>query len=118
VAISRKAGAKKHLTKSLMLKAEVLGKMGNTEEAIGSMQDALEAGRQVGNPPLLWQTHYGLGLLLEMRGNLQEARGHYAEAMTLIEATASKLDDPSLKDALLTGPEMKAVHEAYSKIEQ
>jgi tetratricopeptide (TPR) repeat protein len=115
--ISRKAGAKKHLTKSLKLKAEVLGKMGDTEEAIELMQDAREAGQQVGYPPLLWQTHYGLGLLLEKQGNLQEAREHYAEAITLTEATASKLDDASLKNALLTAPETKAMRDAYAGIQ-
>lgn len=118
VAISRKAGAKKHLSKSLKLKAEVLGKMGNTEEAIESMQDALEAGQQVGYPPLLWQIHHSLGNLLIEHGDSGKAKEHYAEAKALIEKTASKLNDPSLKDALLTGPEMMAIHEAYSKIEQ
>ena len=117
LAISRKAGAKKHLAKSLKLKAEVLSKMGNTEEAIELMQDALETGQPVGNPPLQWQTHYGLGLLLEKQGNLQEAREHYAEAVTLTEATASKLNDTSLKNALLTAPETKAMRDAYAGIQ-
>jgi tetratricopeptide (TPR) repeat protein len=115
--ISRKAGAKKHLTKSLKLKAEVLGKMGDIDDAIELMQDALETGQQVGYPPLLWQTHYGLGLLLEKQGNLQEAREHYVEAMTLTEATASKLDDESLKNALLTAPETRAMRDAYAGIQ-
>jgi tetratricopeptide (TPR) repeat protein len=115
--ISRKADAKKHLAKCLKLKAEVLSKMGNTEEAIELMQEALDTGQPVGNPPLLWQTHYGLGLLLEKQGNLQEAREHYAEAVTLTEATASKLDDASLKNALLTAPETKAMRDAYAGIQ-
>ncbi|UCD45939.1 MAG: tetratricopeptide repeat protein, partial [Candidatus Bathyarchaeota archaeon] len=118
VAISRKAGAKKHLTKSLKLRAKVLGKMGNTEGAIESMQDALEAGQQVGYPPLLWQIHHSLGNLLLEHGDPREAKEHYAEAKALIEETASKLNDPSLKDALLTGPEITAINEACSKIEQ
>jgi hypothetical protein len=115
--ISRKAGAKKHLTKSLKLKAEVLGKMGDTKGAIELMQDALEAAQQVGNPPLLWQIHHGLGLLLEGHGDPQRAREHHAEAMTLIEAAASKLDDASLKNSLLTALETGAIREAYSRTE-
>jgi tetratricopeptide (TPR) repeat protein len=117
VTISRIAGAKKHLTKSLKLRAEVLEKMGNTEGAIESMQDALESAKEVGNPPLLWQIHHGLGLLLEGHGDPERAREHHAEAMTLIEATASKLDDTSLKNALLTAPETGAIREAYSRTE-
>jgi len=117
VAISRKAGAKKHLTKSLKLRAEVLEKSGNTEGAIESMQDALETAQQVGNPPLLWQIYHGLGLLLEGHGDPQGAREHHAEAMALIEATASKLDDTSLKNSLLTAPETGAIRDAYTRTE-
>ena len=64
---------------------------------------------------MLWQIHHGLGLLLEGHGDLQMAREHHAEAMTLIEATASKLDDASLKNSLLTAPETGAIRDAYSR---
>jgi len=112
VAISREVGAKKHLAKSLKLKAEVLDKMGNEEGAIESMKDALEAADLVGNPPLLWQIHHGLGILLERQGELQRAKEHHAEAMTFIESTASKLDNIFLKNALLTAPETAAIRNA------
>jgi tetratricopeptide (TPR) repeat protein len=117
LAISKTIGAKKHTAKSLKLKAEVLGEMGNTGEAIDLMQDALIGARQVGNPPLIWQIHYGLGRLLEEQGNLREAKEHYAEAMTLIEATASKLNDVILKNALMTAPETRAIRDACTKAE-
>ena len=51
------------------------------------------------------------------QGNLQEAREHYAETITLTEATASKLDDASLKNTLLTAPETKAMRDAYAGIQ-
>jgi tetratricopeptide (TPR) repeat protein len=114
--ISKKADAKKHLSKSLKLKAEILSKMGNAEKAIEVMQDALETGLPGGNPPLLWRIHYGLGQLLETQGKLQKAKEHYAEATTLIEATASKLDDPSLKNTLLTAPRTMAIRDAFARI--
>lgn len=69
----------------------------------------LELAQQVGNPPLIWQIHHSLGLLLEKYGNLQKANEHYAEAIALIESTASKLDDPSLTNSLLTAPQTKAI---------
>jgi len=115
LAISEKAGAKKYISKSLKLKAEILTKMGKTEEAIELMQNALKFAQEVGNPPLLWQTHYSLGLLLEKQGNLQKANEHHAEAIALIEETASKLKDASLKNSLLTAPQTKAIHDAYTK---
>jgi len=113
--MSEKAGAKKYIAKSLKLKAEVLAKMGNMQEAIKLMGNALKLAQHVGNPPLIWQTHHSLGLLLEEYGNPQKANEHYAEAIALIEATASKLNDPSLKNSLLTAPQTKAIRDANAK---
>jgi len=113
--ISEKAGAKKYIAKGLKLKAEILAKMGNTQEAIELVENALKLAQEVGNPPLLWQIHYSFGLLLEKQGNLQKANEHYAEAIALIEETASKLNDASLKNSLLTAPQTKAIHDAYAK---
>jgi len=115
LAISEKADAKKYIAKGLKLKAEVLAKMGKIEEAVKRMENALKLAQDVGNPPLLWQTHYSLGLLLEKHGNPQKANEHYAEAITIVEETASKLKDPSLKNILLTAPQTKAIQDAYTK---
>jgi predicted ATPase len=115
LAISRKAGAKKYIAKGLKLKAEILAKMGNPEEAIELMQNALKLAQELGNPPLLWQTHYSLGALLEKQERQQEANKHYAEAIALVEETASKLNDASLKDTLLTAPQTKAIRDAHAR---
>jgi tetratricopeptide (TPR) repeat protein len=113
--MSKKAGAKKYIVKGLKLKSEILAKTDNHEEASELMQNALELAQEVGNPPLLWQTHYSLGLLLEKQGNLQRANEHYAQAIALIEETASKLKDESLKESLSTAQQTKAIQEAYAK---
>jgi len=113
--ISEKAGARKYIAKGLKLKAEALAEMGNIEKAIDVMENALRFAQQVGNPPLLWQIHYGLGLLLEKHVNTQKANEHYAQAIGLIDATASKLNDPSLKNSLLTAAQTKAIHDAYAR---
>ena len=113
--MSEKANAKKYIAKSLKLKAEVLAKVGNMEEAVKLMGNALKSAQQVGNPPILWQTHYSLGHLLEKHGNPQKANEHYAQAITLIEETASRLSDASLKNVLLTAPQIKAIRDAYAK---
>jgi tetratricopeptide (TPR) repeat protein len=115
LAISEKADAKKYIAKGLKLKAEVLAKMGSTEEAIRLMGNALKLAQQVGNPPILWQTHHSFGLLFEKRGNLREANEHYAESITLIETTASKLNDASLKNSLLTATQTNAIRDAYAR---
>ncbi|MFQ6068854.1 MAG: tetratricopeptide repeat protein, partial [Candidatus Bathyarchaeia archaeon] len=115
LAISEKADAKKYIAKGLKLKAEALAKMGKIREAIELMENALKLAQQVGNPPLLWQIHHSLGLLLEKHGDSQKANEHHGEAITLIETTASKLNDPSLTNALLTAPLTKAIRDAYAK---
>jgi len=115
LAISEKAGAKKYVAKGWKFKAEVVAKMGDIEEAVKLMENALKLAQDVGNPPLLWQTHYSLGLLLEKHGNPQKASEHYAEAINIIEETASKLNDASIKNTLLTAPHTKAIHDAYVK---
>ena len=115
LAISEKADAKKYIAKGLKLKAEILSKMGSAEETIELMQSALKLAQEVGNPPLLWQTHYSLGVLLEKRGDPQKANEHHAEAVALIEETASKLNDASLKNTLLTAPQTKAIRDAYAR---
>jgi len=115
LAMSEKAGAKKYIAKGLKLKAEALAEIGNIGEAIKLMENALKLAQQVGNPPLLWQIHYTLGLLLEKHGDSLKANEHHAEAIALIEETASKLKDASLKNILLTAPQTKAIHDAYAK---
>jgi predicted ATPase len=115
MATHKKSGRKKFLAKSLKLKAEVLAKMGNIEEAIALMEDALNVAQQVGNPPLLWQIHYSRGLLEEEHGDVRNAREHYTKAIALIEAVASQLNDVVLKSALLTSPETRAVRDAIDR---
>jgi tetratricopeptide (TPR) repeat protein len=110
-----KADAKKYIAKGLKLKAETLAEMGRMDEAIGLMEKAYKLAQQVGNPPTLWQTHHDFGLLFERRGNLQKASEHHAAAIALIESTASKLNDPSVKNTLLTSAQTKAILDAYTR---
>jgi len=92
-----------------------LRKWASTMEAIDLMGDALKLAQQVSNPPLLWQIHHSLGLLLEKHGDPQRANEHHTKAITLIETTAQKLYDPSLTNTLLAAPLTKAIHDAYAK---
>jgi hypothetical protein len=79
------------------------------------MQNALALAQQIGNPPLLWQIHYSLGLLLEKHGNPQKANEHHAQAIALIEDTASKLKDTFLQSTLLRASQTKAIRDACNK---
>jgi tetratricopeptide (TPR) repeat protein len=116
LAISEKLGYKKYIAKGLKLKAETYVKMDNLEEAVVLMEKALSLAKHMNTPHLLWQIHYSLGLLLEKQGNPQKAKEHHTEAITLIEATASKLHDASLKNTLLTAPLTKTIGEALAQL--
>jgi predicted ATPase len=113
--ISEEADAKKYIAKGLKLKAEVLAKMGKIDEAIELMKNAWNLAQQVGNPPLLWQIHYSYGLLLEKHGDPKNANEHYAQAIALIEAVASELNDAIIKSTLLTSPKTRAIRDAYAR---
>jgi hypothetical protein len=82
------------------------------------MKNALKLAQELGNPPLLWQVHHSFGLLLEKRGELQEANQHHAQAIALIQETASKLKDASLASALLNVRYTKAVQDACARTKQ
>lgn len=113
--ISEKAGARKYIAQALKLKSEALTGKGNLREAIELMENALKISQQVGNPPLLWQTQYSMGFLLEKLGDSQKAIEHYARAIALIEAVASKLDDVVLKSSLLASQNTRAIRDAYAR---
>jgi len=115
LAISQKADARKYVAKGLKLKAEVLAKIGNIEEALKLIESALKLAQQVSNPPMLWQIHYSYGSLEEKHGDAQKANEHYAKAVALIEAVASQLNDAVLKSTLLTSQKTKAMRDAYSR---
>src|SRR3990170_8229958 len=115
LAISKKAGAKKYVAQGLRLKAEVLAKMGNIEEAVKLIEEALNLAQQMGSPTQLWQIHYFFGLLEEKHGNARKANEHYVKAIALIEAVASQLNDPVVKSTLLTSQETRAVRDAINR---
>jgi len=113
--IAEKADAKKYIAKGLKLKAKILAEMGNTDEGIKLMKNALKTAQRVGNPPLLWEINYSLGLLFEKQGEPQKAKVHYARSLALIEAVALKLDSSVLKSALLTSPMTRTMRAAYTR---
>jgi len=115
LATAEEADAKKYIAKGLKLKAEALAEMGNIDEGIELMENALKLAGYVGNPSLLWQINYSLGLLFEKRGDLQKARVYYARSLALIEAVALKLDSSILKSTLLTSPMTRTIRAAYTR---
>ena len=89
--------------------------MGNLGEAVELMEEALTLTKQMGTPHLLWQIHYSYGDLFENHGDPLKANEHYAESINLIEVTASKLHDESVKKTLLNASLTKTIRDAYAR---
>ena len=113
IVLLQKLGFKKYILKGFKLKAETHGKMGNLGEAVEFMEKTLTLAKQMGTPHLLWQNHYSYGLLLEKQGDTEKANEHHAKAISLIDATASKLHDESVKETFLNASRTKSIREAY-----
>jgi len=107
--ISTEIDRGKFIAKSLKLKAEIKAEMGDLSEASELMEDALNLAQKMNTPRLLWQIHNSYGLLLETVGRHQEATKSYGDALALIEMTASKISDSSLRNSLLSAPLTEAI---------
>ena len=99
-----RAGAKKYLAQCLKLKSEILTKKGNMDEGIRLMNEALNLAKEMNSPFLLWKIHYSLGSLYDENLEKEKANEHYRATKTLMEETASKISDESLRNTLLSKP--------------
>lgn len=99
-----RAGAKKYVAQCLKLKSEMLAKKGNLDEGLGLMNEALNLAKEMNSPFLSWKIHYSLGSLYDENLEQEKANEHYRAAKTLMEETASKISDESLRNTLLSKP--------------
>ena len=75
--------------------------LGQRQEAEASFRSGLAEASRGGFPEPMWQAHNFLGRLAEERGDSQEAFGHSAEAIKVIEGMRGKLSDTALKTTFM-----------------
>jgi hypothetical protein len=85
------------------------GKLSEAEEEI---EMALAIAKEIGNPPQIWKTLMAFGELRKAQGREEDAKAAYAEAVAIIDAVASQLDDEKLREKFLSSPHVKGIRDA------
>jgi tetratricopeptide (TPR) repeat protein len=74
---------------------------GSLDQAERELSDALERAIEIGNPPQIWKTYAALGELRSMQHRDADAADCYAQALSVVEDVAGKLEDSELRSTLL-----------------
>jgi hypothetical protein len=82
---------------------------GESEQAIGHLQEAAGLAADLGLPGEQWQIQAALGALYEAGGEQAQARTAFGEAATIIGGLAEGIKDEALRTRFLTGPQIQPV---------
>jgi predicted ATPase/DNA-binding SARP family transcriptional activator len=111
-----RTSSRKNLVKGWRLRGEALADLGRLDEAADELGQAVVAAEEIGNPPLIWKSHFSLGQVLEHQGRSLEAGREYQMAVDAIEATAAGLRDADLRESFLRAGPVCAVCAARSRL--
>ena len=75
---------------------------------------ALELADRVGDTNLLYMVHHQLALLAQQAGRIDQARGHFQKAFTVIDSIAERAG--SAREAFLSKPPVEAVFRDAAKL--
>jgi class 3 adenylate cyclase/tetratricopeptide (TPR) repeat protein len=107
--ISRKEHTKKTEGRFLRLLGEVQMKSNESDNALSSLNEAIQILREVGNPRQLWQAHASLASAYEKLGRVSEAREQWGVATEVIRKTAKGLSDCGLRDGFLNSNSIREI---------
>jgi class 3 adenylate cyclase/tetratricopeptide (TPR) repeat protein len=88
----------RNIAKGRRARGKALIALGETEQGIAELENALAAAHEVGNPAQTWQT--------------LEALGRPQEALLVIEGVAERLGDATLRETLLASPQLSRLRKA------
>ena len=97
----RKDLMKKREGSFLRVLGEVQMKRNENENAITTINEAIQILGEVGNPRQLWQAHCSLASTLDRMGRHSEAQEQWGEASEVIQNTANGLSDRTIRDGFL-----------------
>jgi tetratricopeptide (TPR) repeat protein len=98
---AREEHAKKREGGFLRLLGEVQFSHNEIDDAVNSLNDAIQVLKEVGNPRQLWQAHASLASGLAKHNRTSEARQHWGAAAEVIGNTAKGLSDRGLREGFL-----------------
>jgi tetratricopeptide (TPR) repeat protein len=96
LSVSRKCRARKIEGRALICAAQAHLSMDQRDEARQTLDQALEIGRALGHPPIVWRTLFLLAELERRQGDTSAAANAEADARGLIQTLAKPLGDPKL----------------------
>jgi hypothetical protein len=107
--ISRREHMKKIEGRFLRLLGEVQMKRNESDNAIGSISEAILILKEVGNPRQVWEAHASLASVCDKLRRGSEAREHWGAAAELIQKTANGLSDRNLREGFLNARPIREI---------
>ena len=104
LALADRTESRKNIVKARRLRSQIFRARGKLDEADKELKAALETALQIGNPPQVWKTYVALGDLRKAQGRVAESSQAYKDALAVIQNVAGGLEDPSLKETLISSP--------------
>ena len=102
------------ITLALMLKGEISLSHQQPAVALDYLIRAVRLAEGMHSFPLLWQSQFTLGRVLEVQGR-KEAQVAYQQAMVTLQMLADKIGGPVLKEAYLKQKNVQQVFEAAQR---
>jgi tetratricopeptide (TPR) repeat protein len=99
----------KNIVKARRLRAEVFMARGELAVAAAELERALELARRIGNPPQLWRTLVAVAAVRQSEKQNAAAGDAYREALAVVEAVASNLQDERLRATFLTSSHIEHI---------
>jgi tetratricopeptide (TPR) repeat protein len=113
--LAEPTASRKNLVKGWRLLGQALLAQGQRAQAEEALDRALTIGRDIGNPPQLWQTYQALGALYEQRAELLRSHAAYQNALDVIAGMAAQLHDPDLKQTFLVAQPVQQIRESLAR---
>ncbi|MBI2946512.1 MAG: hypothetical protein HYY23_02630 [Verrucomicrobia bacterium] len=82
------------------------------------MTKALTLALEIGNPPQLWKTYQTLGELHERKAERAQPRAAYASALEVIEQTAQRLQDESIRRTFLSAQPVQRLRQCLERLSE
>ena len=112
VQLAESTNRPKNVVKGRRLRGQIMTVQGKLPEAEEEIEMALGIAKEIGNPPQIWKTYVALGNLRKSQERPDDAKAAYGEALAVVDAVASLLEDENLRKKFLSSPHVEAIRAA------
>ena len=88
---------------------EVQAKRNENDNAILTLNEAIQILKEVGNPRQLWQAHASLGVIFSNLKRTSEANEQWGAASDIVQKTAEGLSDIELREGFLNAQPIREI---------